>query len=180
MTGELRIVGTLLFHSETGTEGGYWAVQDGRGVHYESDLVDGHCPWGEESNYRLPDGEIVRVCPANPRAWFGDYQPETLAHASYYGLWIIRPGDRLIVTDKDDMTRTLYDDVVRLESQDPYGETSADAFGLAIHSTPVGQDVNAWARLFFEEHPCVLVKPNPTTYEVAQVVELDKLWKARA
>lgn len=174
---EVRLTGTLQFHSETGTEGGYWAFQDGRGVHYAEDLVDDKCPWGEDYPMQL-DGEteITYACPANPRYWRGsDCPPERMAHATYYGLVMLDSGDHLTVYDKNDMTHVIFDGPVRLEQQDPYAPTSDSAGGLAIHSTPVGQDTDAWAEMFFNEHPAVLVKHHPNHYLLDQLEKLEKL-----
>ena len=132
-TAEFR--GRTEFHSETGTEGGYWAVQRGGTVHSRDDLVDGKCPWDESG------------CPV-VRGWWHE-------HATYEGLHILRSGDHLTVYDGDGETLRWSGEISLIRH--PLFTESAG--GLWIHADQAGVNRDEWAGLFFEELPC-LVRPS--------------------
>lgn len=128
--------GVTFFHSETGTEGGYWAFQDAKHIHTPEDLVNGHCPWDGTKN-----------CPAvTPKR-------DNPAHWSYEGLHVLKTGDRLKIYDVEDKQKLLWEGEINLDKHSLFTE---DASGLWIHADQHGMDRDEWAALFFKEHPAVL------------------------
>lgn len=127
------IRGKLLFHSETGTEGGHWAVQDDAHVHGITGLDEGgRCPWGEQ------------WCPVQRGDWH--------EHARYEGMHFLRDGDRLTVFDHDGKT-VKWQGEVELIRHRPFTE---DARGVWINSDQAGTPRLDWADMFFAEMPCEL------------------------
>lgn len=121
--------GNLMFHSETGTEGGYWAMQDRCHVH--TALVDGKCPWGSV------------YCPVAR----GVYHE----HARYEGLHVLKNGDYLKVFRGADV---VWEGEINLIHHSIFTE---DVGGLWIHADQFGVDRNEWASMFFNEMNCELV-----------------------
>lgn len=139
MSGEFA--GRTEFYSETGTEGGYWAVQRYDGMHDRSALVDGRCPWGDG------DG-----CPV-VRGWWHE-------HASYEGLHVLRDGDRLTVFEADGETVRWSGEISLIR----HSLFTEDARGLWIHADQAGVSRDEWAAMFFAELPCsVIPAPHPAT-----------------
>lgn len=157
---ELRIVGNTEFFSETGTEGGYWAIHDRRGMHDASQLIDGRCPWGPEHETRFTDG--TSFCPAMREPTRDDPNPK---HATYYGLFTLQTGDRVIIYDEVDPTKIVFEGKISLE---PLPLFTEHAHGLWIHNDQKGQDREAWAELFLKELPAVLIRPNPSEHDLEQ------------
>lgn len=165
----MKKTGILHFHSETGTEGGYWAFQDEdyMGLPNFKDHVCSICGrwWDKE---RHPGGvppiespgvsvSIVRrgdstdsFCPDDQHEWRLAFPDGMWSHE---GLHILKDGDRLTIFDKEDRDHVIWQGIVRLKQHNLFSET---AFGFWIHADQKGEDREAWARLFFEEYPAVL------------------------
>ena len=126
--------GRLQFHSETGTEGGYWAFQDEQFIHVK--------------------GQEVSWCSGPPcPASIGDSE-----HWSYDGLKILQNGDWVTIFNDDTKQEVAWEGVIDLTSQDPYASDSTDAYGMAVHSTPNNCDMRMWLWYFFQELPAKLVQ----------------------
>lgn len=141
----MQYKGVLTFHSETGTEGGYWAFQDENFIGLESaDRVCDDCGRVWMEGRPEPDGN---------HAWKPLF-PDGMW--SYEGLHILESGDRLTVYDPADPALTVWEGVVELDTQDPYGSQSQDLHGLAIHSVPRGISLEQWGVFFRDEFPAQL------------------------
>jgi hypothetical protein len=132
----VRIEGKTEFHSETGTEGGHWAVMANDGVHGRDELVDGKCPWGSMGRQGL--------CPVQEGSWH--------EHGRYEGLHVLANGDRLTIFEEDGET-VKWRGEVELVRHPLFTE---DAFGLWIHADQAGTNREEWASMFMKPHPCVL------------------------
>lgn len=128
----MRIQGKTEFHSETGTEGGHWAVVDDESLHGKDALVDGRCPWTPGS------------CPVENGDWH--------EHGKYEGLHVLRDGDRLEILSAD-RERTLWKGEIELIRHPLFTE---DAMGLWIHADQAGTPRDEWATYFMRPLPCVL------------------------
>lgn len=145
MRQKTTIKGTLLFDSETGTEGGWYAVQDDQFIHGEVEM----CPWGQLTPFT--DGR--RACPGMRSYWEGTEEPpEVLAHASYEGLLRLENGDHLRIFDKDGTT-VRWEGDINLERLPLF---THDVMGLWVNQRQQGVDEDTWATMFFEELPCEL------------------------
>lgn len=163
---QIVINGSLEFHSETGTEGGYYAIIDHRGVHGKDDLVKGECPWyvGQD----VPRG----YCPVVD----GSYH----AHARYEGQFIIGEEDdperyHLKVLSKPGGD-VIFDGNVALRHQrDQYAPDAIDVGGLVVHHIVEGIDMtqDEWAKMFFDELPATLTIKNPRDYVVQRLQRLE-------
>lgn len=131
--------GHLLFHSETGTEGGWYAFLDDRYIHGGN--TGDPCPWGSEG------------CPVE----IGQFHE----HVSYEGLHRLRNGDYLTV--RDTTGAVLFDGEVRLVRRtDVYRSETATIFGWWVNQEPdVGVDREIWARWFFDDLPATLRRRRP-------------------
>lgn len=198
------IKGVTTFHSETGTEGGYWAVQDEKFMGIPNDdLRCSRCGriwqkerypeppppsftyWRDMEGQRSPEGyayssgyaaydEPHSDLPTTPgvEGDFNDvftkesnatslecyvagehvWEPEfPTGMWSYEGLHVLKNGDHLRVFDKDDPTKLIWEGDIQL---DPVGLFQEHAYNFWIHADQHGQDREAWAALFLEEHPC--------------------------
>lgn len=129
--------GRLLFHSETGTEGGYWAFQ-----------VDSYTH-GAEFDCGL------KYCPVK-MGW----SPQ---HSSYYGMVIVKTGDYLHVRDPD-TNEIVFDGEVALGArQDPYDFSSYAAGGAYATHFPPPANVNhrEWDKWFLKQWPAILTTDTP-------------------
>ncbi len=126
--------GKLEFHSETGTEGGYWAIQTDDSLHGTEELVDGKCPW------------TPGRCPVEAGDWH--------QHATYEGLLVLRNGDELFVFEEDGST-PKWKGAIELVQHPLFSE---DAFGFWIHADQAGTNREEWAEMFFKELPATLVR----------------------
>ncbi len=130
MSEEHTLVGTLEFHSETGTEGGYWAFQENKFKHGPVKK----CPWDPEE------------CPV--------IQGFSEEHYSYEGLHLLKDGDMLIVYEKD-RTSILWSGEVALDEKPVF---TVDVDGVWVHSLPKNVDSQKWAQWFFKNYPADLKK----------------------
>jgi hypothetical protein len=127
------IRGTLFLWSETGTEGGYWALQD------EQHIVENcECPHGYP-----PDAPHK--------------------HWSYDGLVVLEDGDHLKIFDEGgdiywEGWINLKQHPVFTESVGVTDSSTGASLGLWIHADQAGIDRNFWATPFMREYKGELVR----------------------
>lgn len=148
------IDGVLSFHTETGTEGGYWAFQDKR---YISLVRPDYCNicglyLGDDRDIinsanqkRLQSG---KVCSKEIHDQLEEEQ------WSYDGLHILKNGDFLKIFLKDKSRHEIWAGDIHLQTYPPFQET---VFALWIHSDQIGVDRKIWGSWFFNKHPATLV-----------------------
>ena len=150
----MELVGILHFHSETGTEGGYWAFQDSQFITINTtrfSCVKCHKCWDKE---KYPEGPIPRSsdaiymdrsipldqatglnfelpseCPPDQH----DFQPISKESWSYEGLQILENGDRLTIYSKDGPRKVLWSGKISLLN---YPLFTLSVFGMWAHSEP--------------------------------------------
>lgn len=123
------IKGVCEFYSETGTEGGYWAVQN-------TDFIHGpttQCPW-EEKNCPV----ILGI---------------STEHYSFHGLHRLKNGDMLTVYDSN-RTHIIWSGEVSLIQARPFTQS---VNGVWVHSLPQSVEVEQWAQWFFANAPADLL-----------------------
>ena len=86
------IHGVLLLHSETGTEGGYWAFQDKRFI-TPAKPGEGHDQWSYQGLHILEDGDKLTIYSDEKKSsilWEGVIQLKSLGlfNESAFGWWI--------------------------------------------------------------------------------------------
>lgn len=133
----------LSFHSETGTEGGYWATEDPRFEHDELDLVDGECPWGTD------------YCPV-----LRNTDARWPYHGSYLGMHVLETGDHLTIYEpvqgaNQADVEVAFDGEIKLVT---YSLFTEDAFGMWIHADQEGVAREQWAKWFMRRYWADLVK----------------------
>lgn len=143
------MTGRLIFHSETGTEGGFWAFQDQKFMtpNDTSFVCDKcHSYWDKK---RHPDSpahlyDERKKCEhewrVSPPEWW-----------DYAGLHILETGDRLIVYNDDDST--YWEGMVDLEE---YPVFFKEWRGWWIHSTAKNVPLDMWAEMFFKQRRATL------------------------
>lgn len=158
--------GVCCFHSETGTEGGYWAFQETRYI--RKNVSRGYCKkcgkWLRKQDgaiqlkrVYLMDEEFQRTgklterpdCPDNA------HEEEIGEAWDYRGLHVLEDGDRLTIYSKDNPNEIVWSGVVKLRQ---YPFFTEDASGFWIHADQDGVDRETWAQWFFEEHPATLIR----------------------
>ena len=90
MTEPTVIRGTLHLYSETGTEGGYWAIQDENFIDPPTDEWP-HERWSYDGLYPLNDGDHLKIiAPDGSIYWEGfiALKPLPLFTENAFGLWI--------------------------------------------------------------------------------------------
>lgn len=137
--GRWASTGRVLFHSETGTEGGWWAFETSD-LHYRhgtDDLVDGECPWGENH------------CPVS----LGHYH----LHARYEGLRVLKDGDGIAIIDEKNpyLGAILREDSLQFSEMTVFEES---VFCLWTHNHPIRPSipVETWAFFFMNEFQAIL------------------------
>lgn len=170
--------GKLNFHSETGTEGGYYTVQNSEYITYEKPS------WGVFAQTNVYDPSDTMRQGKVSHSYRADGTPFTSAKPgetslldinwddgetdmarnsstvyteswSYDGLIYINNQDRLKVFSKGIGSLILWDGIVYLEEQDPYLEGSYAPFGLACHHKPLNTDpvtADEWSKWFMESN----------------------------
>lgn len=133
----MLIKGTLMFYSETGTEGGYWALQDGAFTHTADDLVNGECPYEFEDSCPVLDG-VSDV------------------HSKYEGLHGLKQGDRLKIFNPGESRANLYWQGTVDLGNDPLFQN--DVWGVWVHNQPVDIERDFWAKPFFEGYKALLYR----------------------
>jgi hypothetical protein len=167
------ISGVLELFSETGTEGGYWALQDER--HITPNTTQFRCtkcmkfwdktkrPDGPPKGVGLndgvvvvnPDGSITSHTPTPCLEDEHDFQPSPPKWWSHEGLHILENGDHLTIFDKVDPTKIVWEGVIRLKQHKPFTE---HANGMWIHADQKGVDRDAWSEVFFGGYPAQLIE----------------------
>jgi hypothetical protein len=156
--------GVLHFHDETGTRGGYWAVQDKRfispnttrfvcrkcGVYWDKELQpQGPSDTSRMYTFPLPPKE-PDACPPGQH----DFELASKETWSYDGLHILADGDRLTIYDTSHPEMVIWSGTVRLR---PYPRYTEKALGCWIHADQEGVQREVWARWFFDGNPAKLV-----------------------
>lgn len=121
--------GVCCFHSETGTEGGFWAVQDIRGIRT---APAGKGSWTCYGLTILESGD-----------WLTVYTPTSIQEWSRAG------------TGPESTPAVVWDGEIRLHEHPPFTE---DAFGYWIHHDQEGVGRELWAEWFLRGYPCRLQK----------------------
>jgi len=155
--------GVCCFHSETGTEGGYWAFQDSQFI--TKDVPRPYCK--KCGKYLKPqksggikitkvlrttqdilDSKEPRECPE------GQHESETDDSWSYEGLHILKDGDHLVIYSKNNPSKIVWSGIIQLCR---YAVFTEHAFGFWIHADQGGVDRNLWAKWFLEEYTAKLI-----------------------
>jgi hypothetical protein len=169
----LHLSGYLVFDSETGSEGGWWAFQDERFIGLpDATLRCEHCgifpdtavsgplrtirsvPLGDLGPG--PDFAMPPTCdqedPPRPHV-FGPAYPAGVW--SYYGLHGLGNGDRLTINDRDDPARVLWSGQIQLGRTSNFRQSIR---GLWIHNRQRGVDQETWLDWFAQGLPAQLEK----------------------
>ncbi len=159
----LTVVGRLHFHSEMGTEGGYWAIQDERfitpnttyfsctkcGVVWDSAVETEVEMSAKISTEGIFAGQ--RFC--SPGEHTFELSPPELW--SYEGLYVLETGDVLTIYDKEQADKVVWEGVISLK-QYPLFTENVD--GWWIHADQEGVERLTWAAWFFGEHRATLIR----------------------
>lgn len=175
-----EIRGDLEMFSETGTEGGYWAIQDERYIRYTIPKVPpfkGHpvsdldvCRYGKilesmhESGERLDSARPGQIALHVVRWDDGEQElVETdnlrAKYFSYNGLRLLENGDELTVFEKVDPSEIAWKGVVKLVEHDEGIDRTLN-HPFRLHHDQEGVDQNLWAHFFLSEYPGMLVRPS--------------------
>jgi len=155
--------GVCCFHSETGTEGGYWAFQDSRFI--TKNVLRPYCrkcgKYLEPQKYE--NLKITKVLPLNqevidgkepPECPEGQHEREVGDSWSYKGLHILENGDRLTIYSPENPTEIVWQGIISLRQYPLFTE---DASGYWIHADQEGIARETWAAYFFKEYPAKLI-----------------------
>ena len=156
---KIAVEGVLDFHSETGTEGGYWAFQDKCFIEPNTtrfSCVKCHAYWYKARMEKphvdtLPTGGAALYCAPGTH----DFQLVSKENWSNDGLKILEDGDTLMIFSKRDPQQLLWEGVIRLRTYPPFTEHVG---GFWIHQDQIGVVRETWALLFFENYPARLIK----------------------
>lgn len=118
------LTGVCFFHSETGTEGGYWAFQENKFM-----------------NLAPPNRHFCETC---GRVW------DTDGVWAYDGLHILHNGDYLKIFNPEDPTNVVWEGEINLIQHPLFTEHVQD---LWIHADQAGIDRETWAEYFLKEYP---------------------------
>ena len=165
--------GRLSFHSETGTEGGYWAFQDKKFITKNTTRFT--CKkccryWDKKEN---PDGPIDDPTDRSPSKEPTDFRRPNSCKKdehefvlvypedwSYEGLHILENRDHLTIYCKENPEKVLWSGVISLKQHPLFTQ---GAFSFWIHADQKGMDREAWATYFFKNHPAKLIPFKKTT-----------------
>ena len=139
--------GVLTFHTETGTEGGYWAFQDERFIKQNQPF--GYCKkCGISLKYteEHPDKLSEKQKSCEHEEYVGEMW-------DYKGLHILHNGDHLKIYSKDKPEEIVWEGTINLKEYDPFVE---DVFGFWMHSDQIGEKREEWAERFFRDYPAEL------------------------
>lgn len=177
--------GKLSFHSETGTEGGYYALQDSENIAYavpkwgvftHEDVYEPEDEFKRgkvRSAYNRDGSKFQCARPGDVSyldiSWEDDTEdiarPSNTVHVEqwgYEGLVILKSADILTIFEKGVGSTALWGGLVQLERQDPYAEGSYAPFGMASHLKPLGVDPvtpDEWTSWFFQGQWASLERP---------------------
>lgn len=194
---ENTIAGKLHLFSETGTEGGYWALQDSRFIDYvkpewglfeDTEVVDPDnlgrvgivaAATGENgAPFTSSTGRVVIDALINWRDGTTELRKsDTLLVESwsYDGLVLLRNEDELTIFDKDTPEKVVWHGLVKLISHDEetVGPTLLHPFRL--HHDQVSVDQNEWANWFFRDSPAQLIRPSGFTHVIdAEIRKIER------
>lgn len=160
--------GVLVFHSETGTEGGWYAFQDEKFMGIPDDTENcAKCGYmrkyveEEEAAGReiIPSSESLKyglgICN------YADHEWKLLfpkGRSSYEGLHMLKDGDHLRIRQPDTYEILWQGNVLFTRNTDLYTEDSqAHVHGMWVNQEPnVGVDRETWAEWFISEYPADL------------------------
>lgn len=171
------ITGKLNFHSETGTEGGYYAIQNSDHISHivpEFGVFEGHTVYDPQDLMRSgkviealrDDGTPFTSAPLGEVAlldiqWNDNVEeiarPSNTVRIerwSYEGLEYLEDGDKLTIFAQGIGSVALWKGTVSLLPQDSYGEDSYAPFGFACHHRPLNTEPvteDEWSEWFFEQ-----------------------------
>ena len=155
------LYGVCFFHSETGTEGGYWAFQDRKfmGLRNDKDFVCSKCGDWMKKEYAkrrgrkgLTDFDGRKKCKNGDR-----HAPEAAFPQgmwSYDGLHILKDEDRLTIYSKESPTKVVWSGIIKLRQYPLFSESVSNMW---IHADQKGISRKKWAKWFLEEHPAKLI-----------------------
>lgn len=94
----MKFYGSVFYWNEQGMEGGMIAFQDQKFNHYEEDMVDGKCPYGDTAS-----------CPVFMMKEWGPIEGRIRRpmHSSYDGTHVLNKGDILTVWEDDSRENLL-------------------------------------------------------------------------
>jgi hypothetical protein len=160
----LRVVrGVCCFHSEIGTEGGYWAFQDNQFI--SKNVPRPYCrkcgKYLDPQKYEnlkvtkiLPITQEVLDGKEPPECSNGQHEREIGDSWSREGLHILKDGDQLTIFSSNNPSQVVWSGIISLHQHPLFSE---DASGLWIHADQEGIDRETWAMYFFKEYPAELI-----------------------
>ncbi len=165
MGDKVTLTGFCDFHSETGTEGGYWAFQDKRCV--VEGVGQGYCkkcgtwlpiPVEPEGDARpQPIGELLQSSQRfghQPPCPDGEHE-EMIGDAwSYEGLHILKDGDQLTIHAPGNPDEIIWSGTIKLIEHRTFTE---HVFGTWIHTDQEGIERERWAQWFFTRQAATLI-----------------------
>ncbi|MEK7464483.1 MAG: hypothetical protein AAB617_01755 [Patescibacteria group bacterium] len=181
MPGKVKefLKGRCTFHSETGTEGGYWSFQDGKFITQNTTRFSCskcHRYW-DKAQYPdgLPDSKdrkealvVERVMPMTEEMLREDWKPSQTCPPgectfeptskedwSYEGLHILKNGDRLTIYSPDNSQGVVWSGTIKLKRYPVFTE---HAFGMWIHADQEEVEREVWAEWFMEGYPAEFVE----------------------
>lgn len=165
---EKVLEGVLSFHSETGTEGGYWAFQDSRFI--QKNVPRGYCKncgfyMKDQSNSSIRvtritvlDEKVVQELLStgkiSEKPLCDKHEEEIGEYWDYEGLHILKDGDRLTIYNPDNKIE-IWAGIINLKQYDSFTE---GASGMWIHADQIGVERNTWAEYFFRQLPAKLTR----------------------
>lgn len=160
--------GILFLHSETGTEGGYWAFQDSRYI--QENVPKGYCNncgiYMKEQSEPLKvkcvtilDEEVMQEyertgkIKEKPNCANNNHE-ELIGDAwDYEGLHILQDGDHLTIYHPNN-NKEVWSGVINLKQHKLFSE---DASGMWIHADQIGIERDVWAEYFFKNYSAKLI-----------------------
>ena len=163
--------GVLFLHSETGTEGGYWAFQDSRYI--QKNVLRDYCKkcglyMKEQSGpiqvqrVTVLDKEVMQEYSRTGKivekpGCANNEHEELISDAwDYQGLHILGDGDHLTIYHPGN-NKEVWSGVIDLKQHDLFSE---HASGMWIHADQKGIERDVWAEYFFKEYPAKLMPSN--------------------
>lgn len=145
------LLGMCHFHTETGTEGGYWAFQDSQFI--ETGALLPRCKKCDA----FLSAEIISDL-QNNRDSSGCINQESHEQAvgevwSYSGLHLLKDGDYLEIFSKTNPTEIIWSGDISLQWDPPFTQS---VFGFWIHADQNGVEREQWGKWFMEQFPAKL------------------------
>ena len=157
-----ELTGFCYFHSETGTEGGFWAFQDEKFIKHN--VPRGYCKKCGKWLKSDPNATIqpVRIQPLKevlegterPFCKDGEHVEEISDEWSYEGMHILKTGDYLTIFSKENPEEIVWAGKIKLNEYPLFTE---DAQGLWIHHDQKDVDRTIWSNWFFKGLPAKLI-----------------------